>query len=430
MKRGRRVSAVLAGVLFAAGVVEAATGTGTFVEPDVEVLQTFASGDPTAYFGWAISELGDVDRDGIMEAMVGAPGRSSTARGAVWVFSGRTGKRLYRFRGDGTDRAGYALADAGDVDADGVADILIGAPGGAVGGPGAGRGRVCVRSGRNGHRIGCIRGLADGDSFGAAVASAGDVNHDGHADLLVGAPDSDASGATSGQAYVYSGKTLRLIRVFEAERAGDSFGSATDWTADVDGDSVPDQVVGARDAGGGQRGRAYVYSGATGRLLRTIDPPPSGVDLGWFFVAGVGDTNRDGIPDLYAGDFDDDGTDFPRGRAAVYSGDDVRELQAWVGELTAGMGPGREAGDVDADGAVDLAVGSYTSSAGGDNAGRIQIFSGLTGGELRRITSTTAGERLGFDAVGLGDVNRDGIPDLLGSAASGETVYLFAGRRG
>ena len=61
--------------------------------------------------------------------------------------------------------------------------------------------------------------------------------------------------------------------------------------------------------------------------------------------------------------------------------------------------------------------------------GRVNVFSGATGRVLRTITSTTAGENLGFDAVGVGDVNRDGEPDLLLSAASGDSVYLVAGNR-
>jgi FG-GAP repeat protein len=102
-------------------------------------------------------------------------------------------------------------------------------------------------------------------------------------------------------------------------------------------------------------------------------------------------------------------------------------LHSWLGAPGAGLGPGRGAGDVNGDGVNDLAVGSYTSSDGAPQAGRIDIFSGATGAPLRTITSTTAGENLGFDAVGVGDVNRDRRPDLLASAAEGDTVYMIAG---
>ena len=92
-----------------------------------------------------------------------------------------------------------------------------------------------------------------------------------------------------------------------------------------------------------------------------------------------------------------------------------------------GLGPGRGAGDVNGDGRPDLVIGSYNSSAGAAQAGKVQLFSGADGSLLRTITSTTAGENLGFDAVGLGDVNGDEIPDALVSAATGDRVYIVAG---
>ncbi len=139
----------------------------------------------------------------------------------------------------------------------------------------------------------------------------------------------------------------------------------------------------------------------------------------------MGDVNGDGIPDVYGADFDDS-PDFS-GRAGVYSGRDGSELLSWNGAPAAGLGPGREACDVNGDGRPDLAIGSYTYGA--DGAGRVQIFSGADGSALRTVTSTTPGEALGFDAVGLGDVNDDAVPDLLVSAANGDTVYLIAGTR-
>lgn len=87
------------------------------------------------------------------------------------------------------------------------------------------------------------------------------------------------------------------------------------------------------------------------------------------------------------------------------------------------------AGDVDADGTPDVIAGSFGSSDGADQAGKAQIFSGADGSVLRTITSTTPLETFGFDAVGLGDTNGDGIPDALVSAANGDHVYLIAGNR-
>jgi len=399
----------------------AAAGAG-FVEP-VTVLQTWHG--TGGGFGWAVSELGDVNGDGVTDAISGEPFANGNA-GLTYVLSGKTGAQLYLLPGAPGDLQGYAIADAGDTDGDGVADVVSGAPG-----FGANPGHVYLYSGATGELLHTFTGLGPGDSFGSAVASAGDVDRDGRADVLVGATNADALGPDSGQAYVFSGRTYDLIRTLQAGADADLFGSATDTTGDLDHDKVPDLIVGAQDAGPDKRGAAYVFSGKHGKLLFRIDPPASGGDFGSFFTAGVGDVNGDRIPDVYVGDYSDDALGANSGRAAVYSGKDGRQLHEWFGSAAGeGMGPGREAGDVDGDGRPDLAIGSYTSSDGGAvQAGQIELYSGATGALLRRITSTTAFEQLGFDAVGLGDVNGDGIPDLLGSAANGDTVYLIAGTR-
>ena len=426
--RPRLLRALLAAATL--GTLAVATGqaageTSGFVEP-VRVLQTFHGDSPGAQFGWAVSELGDVDGDGAMEAIVGEPFRGPTgATGRVDVYSARTGALLHRFEGRGTDLAGWAIADAGDTTGDGVPEIVVGAPG-------RGAGHVYLYSGSTGRRLTTFEGGRRGDFFGSAVSSAGDVDGDGRADLLVGASNVTGGVPGAGRAYVYSGRTYRLIRTLHAGQGPDQFGSGTDWTPDVDGDGVPDQIVGANDAGGETagtgKGKAYVFSGRTGALLYGIPAPPSGRQLGFFFVAGVGDTNGDGVPDVYAADYADASHGRGTGRAAVYSGVDGSLLHAFVGASAGqGTGPGREAGDVDGDGLVDLAVGSYTSPDGAPNAGKIEIYSGADGSLLRRITSTTENEQLGFDAVGLGDVDGDGAPDLLASAANGETVYVIAG---
>jgi hypothetical protein len=132
---------------------------------------------------------------------------------------------------------------------------------------------------------------------------------------------------------------------------------------------------------------------------------------------------RPAVADFYAGDYAAQGGN---GFAGVHSGRDGSLIHGWPGGPGDGTGPGREAGDVDGDRRIDLAVGSYT--AGPTDAGRVDVRSGRTGRVLRTITSTTAGENLGFDAVGVGDVNRDRRIDLLLSAAEGDTVYLVAGR--
>jgi FG-GAP repeat len=416
-------SAALAAIGLMLAAAPGAAGAGTFVQP-VTVLHTFTGPDPGAggYFGWAVSELRDIDHDGVTDIIVGEPQLTAAGRGRTWVYSGRTGRLIYRFHGVGSDAQGYAIADAGDVNGDGVSDIVTGAPG-----DGTDEGRAYLYSGATGKLIHRFSGFANGDSFGAAVSSAGDVNRDGRSDLLIGAPGSGAPGSPAGHAYVYSGRDFHRIETLSANNPGDSFGSGTDSTADVNGDDVPDEVVGARDAGPARGGAAYVFSGRTGARLYRIDPPATADAFGSFFVAGVGDANGDRIPDIYVADYNDSANGTASGRAAVYSGDDGHQLHQWLGADGDGLGPGREAGDVNGDGKVDLIVGSYTSSDGASQAGKAQVFSGADGSLIRTMTSTTENENFGFDAVGIGDTNHDGRIDYLVSAANLDTVYVIAG---
>lgn len=419
-----RRAGALALLVVALAVTQVAGATGQFVE-HVQVLYTIQGTTPpnncnTACFGWAGSELGDVDRDHTGDWITSEP---FTTNGSTYVYSGRTGRELYRFDGAVAGaQQGYAIADAGDVDRDHVTDILTTAPG-------DGPGHVYVYSGRTGKLIHDLAGENAGDFFGSAVASAGDVDRDHRADILVGAERNAEAALNAGRVYVFSGRTGGLIRELQVGDQGDLFGSAVDWTKDLNRDRVPDHVVGARGGGlvgpGNGPGRVYVFSGRTGERLFDIPARSTSQDLGYFFVAGVGDVNKDQTPDVYAADFNDSGG---TGRAGVYSGRNGSELLSWVGEPGAGFGPGREAGDVNRDGRPDIAVGSYTSSAGAPSGGKIEIFSGRDGSLLRSITSLTANEQLGFDAVGIGDVNRDQRADLLATAANGETVYVIAGQ--
>jgi FG-GAP repeat protein len=432
MSKGKALSLAVAGLAaLSAALAVGASGAGpSFVEHDVRVLQEFDSNGPApagSYFGWAVSELGDVDGDGVKEAIVGEPyNGDDAATGTTYVYSGRTGRLIYRFDGAPGDQYGFSMADAGDTNRDGVHDILVGAPGN-------GPGHADLYSGRTGTLLHRFVGGSAGDAFGWSVSSAGDVDRDHHADLLIGAPQ--AFGAVGpGYATIYSGRTYEPIRTLTGDAVGDELGSGAGWSRDVNRDHVPDQIVGARNAGPEQRGRAYVYSGKTGERLFAIDASPHGGQFGSFFVAGVGDLDGDRTPDFYVGDYADTTGGVvgpnPAGRAGVYSGRDGHELHAWVGDSAdAGVGPGRSAGDVDGDGSPDLIVGSYTASDGAVQAGKAQIFSGRTGALLRTITSTRENEQLGFDAVGLGDTNRDGLPDELVSAANGNHVYIVAGNR-
>ncbi|MCB9568273.1 MAG: FG-GAP repeat protein [Myxococcales bacterium] len=209
---------------------------GAFAEADVVVL---AQIDGDGGFGWAVSEVADVDGDGVMEALVSAPfnDEGGDKAGAIYLYSGAGGALLFAAKGEPGDNLGYGIADAGDVDDDGVPDLIAGAPG--VGG-----GRALVYSGADGSLLLTLASEADGASFGAAVAAAGDVDGDGHGDLLVGAPSDASAGADAGRVHLFAGIDGATIWIRDGA-AGSMLGAGTAPRGDGDDDGVPDLVVGA-----------------------------------------------------------------------------------------------------------------------------------------------------------------------------------------
>jgi len=399
----KRASAVAAALALAVP----ATADAGFKEP-VKVLWQH-TGAEGKYYAWGVAPLADIDHDGVDEVLAGEPGAMpSDDPGWAWLQSGRTGRVIHRFEGETGDQNGFSITDAGDADRDGRHDILSGAPRQT----GDTEGHAYLYSGRTGALLHTFAGEVSGDSFGAAVTSA-DVDRDGRNDLVVGAPSHPGGGL----AYVFSGRTFELLYTIPPPDPDHAFGYGTGMTEDVDRDHRADLIV-----GGG--GTAYVFSGRDGHLLYALPPSSAPRQFGTFFLAGVGDLDRDHVPDVYGADY---AANAGAGFAGVYSGRDGALLRSWDGAPGDGLGPGRGAGDVDHDHVNDISVGSYTNSDGGSGAGKIQIFSGRSGRRLRTITSTTEGENLGFDAVGIGDVDRDHRPDLLASAAEGDTLYVIAG---
>ncbi|GIH10800.1 hypothetical protein Rhe02_88670 [Rhizocola hellebori] len=429
---GIRMAPVLVVVSVVAGLVPA---TAAQANPGPRTLFTWRGDQTGERYGFAVSQLADVNRDGAEEAVIGAPFHTDATGvvvGIVEVRSGRSGNVLFRFTGAQLDSFGYAVADAGDVDGDGVHDIVAGAPGVRVLACNSAprTGRAYVFSGRTGAQLLMVSGAAAGDQFGAAVGAVGDLNRDGRGDILVGAPCHDGpNGVDAGAAYVVSGRDGQILRQYDGEQAGDGFGWGTAGLGDIVGNRPVDYLVGAKDAGPGDRGLAYVYSDRSGEQRAVLQGDESTFDFGWFFVATAGDVDRDGREDIYVGDFcaldPVGGCTNPRGQAYVFSGRTYQQIRLYTGVADGdGAGPGRSAGDVNRDGYDDVAVGLYSSSAGAQFGGRVQVRSGRDGAVLYDDISTIAGETLGYDVVGLGDVNRDRRADLLISGATLDVVYL------
>jgi hypothetical protein len=163
----------------------------------------------------------------------------------------------------------------------------------------------------------------------------------------------------------------------------------------------------------------YVYKSLTMKPAFTIDADETGAALGAMFASVVGDTNGDGVPDIYASDFTNGATGPATGRIYVASGKDGRQLLTLTGGTPGeGFGDGpAAAGDVDHDGHDDLVMGSWQYAQVVPSGGRISLYSGKDGRLLQTYTSRIPGETLGFDAVGVGDLDGDGTIDFLVTSA-------------
>ncbi|MHC4515677.1 MAG: hypothetical protein ACYS5W_18520, partial [Planctomycetota bacterium] len=194
-------------------------------------LYTFNGDSAGDRFGGSVSGAGDVNRDGFADLIVGAryDDNNGNNSGSARVLSGRDGKILYTFNGDAAgDEFGNSVSGAGDVNRDGHADVIVGAPTDDNNGSnkGSDSGSARVLSGKDGKILYTFDGDSPGDYFGSAVSAAGDVNGDGHGDLIVGAYADDNKGSDSGSARVLSGKDGKILYTFDGDSPGDYFGSA------------------------------------------------------------------------------------------------------------------------------------------------------------------------------------------------------------
>jgi VCBS repeat protein/FG-GAP repeat protein len=397
-----------------------AGATGPCIEP-CKVLHSFASEGSTDRFGWALDVAGDLDGDGAPDFVVGAPNNGAGA-GKAYIYSGATGALLFAVSGNPNEYFGYAVAAGGDVDGDGVPDVVVGAPGinGLVG-------HVAVCSGVNGSPLLTVFGENPADGFGVSVATAGDVDGDSIPDVLVGASIAGPTGA--GRVYVFSGGSGMLLRTLDGEVAGDHFGSAASLVGDVDGDGVGDFVIGAADAGPALGGKVYVFSGATGALLWAVNGGSTSINFGYRYASGSGDVNGDGVPDVFVGDWNDTARGQFTGQAFVLSGVDGSTILTLTGVYQLdGLGNGRGAGDVDGDGHADLIVGDFLNHAGGGFAGRVAIYSGRDGSRLRQFTGALPDAQFGENVLALGDVDGDGSTDYVITAlVDAGSVYVISG---
>ncbi len=406
-----------------------------FVEP-VRVLHEFVGETRGDQFSWIARGLGDVDGDGVSDVVTSAPtyrARSSASstpsspRGRVYVYSGKTGRLLWTQTGAPGDNLGTGLEGAGDVNGDGAGDVIAGAPGGN---------RAYVYSGRDGRVLHTLTGRDAGEGFGRSVSGVGDQDGDGVPDLLIGAPSSNAFAAGAGRVYLVSGRLGTVLYTLEGARAGDAFGSIVAGARRARGAPLLVGAPGSGPAAGASpgappsRGRVFVIDGATRRPRFIINADSTGAALGAMFTSLVGDVNGDGVADVYASDFADGAAGPATGKIYIHSGVDGALLLRLVGERAGdGFGVGSaDLGDINRDGYDDLIVGAWQYSRETPSGGRVYIHSGRDGALLRTITGRVPGETLGFDATGIGDVDGDGIIDLLITSSWSNVKGFQSGR--
>lgn len=329
--------------------------------------------NPTKFggeFGTSVAAVGDLNHDGVPDVLVGVPHHSNFQAdhinaGEAFVFSGADGSVIFTLHDPDEEegnRMGFAVASLGDVNGDGVKDLLVGVPKKDVSEDLPDVGSAYIFSGADGSFIRSLDPPAQGGAeangrFGTAVANADDVNADGVSDILVGAPG-------QGRAYVYNGATGALIFTINSPAVEKlhSFGVAVAGGKDVDGDGIPDFAVGA-PLQGSLKGAVYIFKGSNGMLLRKLVAAPQKAFIKFgASVALTPDVTGDGRPDIMVGAPDQTVNNL-RNAGTVYvfsgaSGGPSRTVTSAVPKAVAGFGFTVNTADFNGDGVLETVVGT------------------------------------------------------------------------
>ena len=462
-------------------------GNGS-VKGTVEINDSTANGPVLSnndFFGTSVAAIGDLDGDGVQDLAVGADGddHGGTGRGAVHVMfmngngtvKGTVEINDYTANGpvlSNMDNFGRSVAAIGDLDGDGVQDLVVGANGDDHGGENRGAVHVMFMNG-NGSVKGTVEindstangpVLSNMDNFGVSVAAIGDLDGDGVQDLAVGA-DGDSNGGTDhGAVHVMfmngNGTVKGTVEINDSTANGpvlsnmDNFGVSVAAIGDLDGDGVQDLAVGADgdDHGGENRGAVHIIhingmkTNGNGSVDNTVEindstansPVLSDYDYFGGSVAAIGDLDGDGVTDLAVGaQGDDDGGEkrgavhvmFMNGNGSVKGTVEINNSTANGPVLSDDDGFGRSVaaiGDLDGDGVQDLAVGANGDDNGGTDHGAVHVMFMNGNGSVKdtvEINNSTANgpvlsnnDFFGTSVAAIGDLDGDGVPDLAAGA--------------
>jgi len=414
-------------ILRRAPVVAIALAAVSPAPAQLYVVHQFEGSSPGQTLGWSVAGAGDVNGDGFDDLIVASPSCQFffcglAGLGAVQVLSGATGGVLHTFPGSvPDDRFGFSVAGAGDVNGDGFDDVIVGAFGVDVGVV-LDAGQATVYSGTDGLPLLVVSGTTVNEQVGYSVSGAGDVNGDGFDDVIVGARGGDPGSLPfAGRATVYSGGFAPGAVLFSAygSAVSDFFGSAVAGAGDVNADGYCDVVVGAPGAdpaGVSAAGRAKVFAGgpAAGTVLHVFDGTGFADRLG-AAVAGAGDVNGDGFDDILVGVSDHDpGGVQHAGQMKLFSGASGAALVTSTGFLPHDHFARTLAapGDLDGDGVPDLLGGAEQSPPAVGN-GYVRVVSGANGAILHQIFGAFPAVYLGWSVAAAGDVNGDGLRDFV-----------------
>jgi len=440
-----------------AGATGLALATAATAQPviDASTAGLMIDGPSSSAFAESVAIVPDLDGDGVADIAVGAIaydpldglGEPINNAGAVMVYSSVTGDLIRRFEGTERDgNLGFGIVILPDRDDDGVYELAIGAPR-MSNGPVPEAGAVVVFSGGTGTVLDTIYGdNGERTSLGMSVAAVGDLDGDGIPELIAGASGTGATNpASPGYAVLYDGATFAELHTFTGEGPGAIFGASVAGGGDLNGDGTPDVVIGAplQDIDDGQggtfldAGRVYAFSGADYSRLHAIshDGGPVETPKANFgtSVAIVGDLSGDGKADFLAGGPESQQGSGGNGFVAVYSGGNGDLIHDIEGAFATGEQHGVEViglDDMDGDGTPDFAAASSQICFGfcASRPGEVIIYSGDTGDPIAFFEGEDVGDNFGA-AMAAGDIDGNGGTDLAITAPFHATgrAYLFLG---